>query len=153
MSYTQRFTEDNALLVAYSADSQGVATVVSTYVDLETYHRAVLLLSVGDMQAGATLDVQLLQATSSAGAGAKTIADKATTGTKSITQLTQAGGDGDDALAIELQTEELDVDGGFNFVAVQQVVAVDAVEMAWVLLWTNSRYKPVPTTNFAEIID
>lgn len=153
MSYTQRFTEDNALLATYNADSQGVGTVVSAYVDMETYHRAVLLLNVGDMGALATLNVQLLQATSAAGAGAKTIADKAATGTKSITQLTQAGGDGNDNLGVELQTEELDVDGGFNFIAVQVVVAVAAVEMGWVLLGTNSRYKAVPTTNFAEIID
>lgn len=152
MSYTQRFTEDNTLLAAYNADSQGIGTVVSAYVDFETYHRGVLLLDVGDMAGGATLDVQLLQATDNAGGGAKTIANKAG-GTKSITQLTQAGGDGDDNLAIELQTEELDVDGGFNFVAVQQIVAAAAVEMSWWLLGTNSRFKPVPTTNFTEIID
>lgn len=146
MSYTERISEDMAPLVSYNADSLGAGTTTSTYVDMENYHRGWLYLNVGDMQAGATLDVALLQATSAAGAGSKAITGK------SITQLTQAGGDGDDLLCIELQSEELDVDGGFKFVAVQVVVANANVELAWTFFGTRSRYKAVPTTNWTEVV-
>ena len=146
MSYTQRVSEDFAPLVSYNADSLGAGTTTSAYVDMETYHRGWLVLNVGEMQAGATLDVSLRQATDNAGAGVKAITGKA------ITQLTQAGGDGDDLLCIELQTEELDVDGGFNFVTVTVTVAVDNVELAWTYFGTQSRFKPVPVTNWTEVV-
>ena len=151
--YTAGSYELHAPLIVENADSLTAATYTSAYVSLSDYHRAFLDINVGEMQAGATLDVQILQATSAAGAGAKVIADKSGTGNKAITQLTQAGGDGDDLLRIELQTEELDVTGAFEFVAVQVVVANAAVELGYVLYGNQARYKPTPTTNWTEVVD
>lgn len=151
--YTQRFSEGHYPLLEANSDSFGVGTRNSAYASLQDYHRAVLVVNVGDLGQAATLDAQIRQATSAAGAGVKTIADKAGTGTKAITQLTQAGGDGNNLVCIELQTEELDVDGGFSFVGVQDVVAGAACEFGWILYGIASRFKPVPTTNWDEIVD
>lgn len=145
-NYTERFSEGHYPLVSYNSDSQGIATVNSAWVSLASYHRAVLVINVGDMVATATLDVSLRQASDGTGTGTKAITGKA------ITQLTQAGGDGNQILVIELQTEELDVDGGFENVGVRHVVAAAAVEMGWTLFGIQPRYAPVPTTNYAEII-
>jgi hypothetical protein len=151
--YTARFTELNGLLAIEHADSQAAGTHASAWVNVRNYHRLALVLSVGEMQAGATFDAQLRQATDTAGTGAKVIADKATTGTKAITQLTQAGGDSDDPIVIELQTEELDVTNGFDCVQFSIVVANAAVEYCAMLFGFEPRYPPVPITNWTEIID
>ena len=151
--YTAASYEQEFPLAFEYPDSIGVGTHTSAYVSMETYHRAKLIGLVGDLGQGATVDIQILQAQDAAGTGAKVIVDKAGTGTKAITQLTQAGGDGDDGVVIELQTEELDVDNGFDFIAVQVVIAGAAVEMGYVLFGCEARYKAVGVTGWTEVID
>lgn len=146
MPYTERFSEDNEVLAHIPADSETIE-VNSGYVLMENHHRAVVIISVGDMAAGATLDADLEQGQDALGTGAKAITGK------SITQLTQAGGDGNQVVMIELRSEELDVNNGFEYINLEITPAVGAVEFAAVILGTVSRYKPVSTTNVAEIID
>jgi len=147
MAYTNRVSEDMYPLVAYHADSLGVSAITSAYVSLANYHRAWLYLNVGEMQATATLDVSFLQATTTAGAGTKAFVPA-----KAITQLTQAAGDGDQQVCVEIQTSELDVDGGFDCLAVVTTVAGAAVELAWSLFGCVTRFKETPTTNWEEIV-
>lgn len=151
--YTERLSERIAPLVVEPADSFDAAIYDSVWVAMGTYHRAWLVANVGDMAQGATFDIQIRQAQDAAGTGAATIADKAGTGTKAITQLTQAGGDGDDLVGIELQTEELNVNGGFDFIGVRMVIANAAVEVGYVLYGESPRFAAVPVTAWTEIID
>lgn len=146
MAYTERFTEVHYPLDADYADSFAIGTHTSAYVSLANYHRAVFVLNVGDIAAGGGLDVQLLQATTTAGAGAKAITGK------SITRLTQAGGDGDDLVAIELQTEELDVDGGFDCVAMELTVISATIELSYIIYGIVPRFPPTGTTNWQEVV-
>lgn len=146
MAYTERFSEANELLGHIPADSETVE-VNSGWMLMETDHRAVCIISVGDMVATATLDADLEQASDALGATAKAITGK------SITQLTQAGGDGNQVVMIELRAEELDVAGGFKYINLEITPAVAAVEFSAVILGTVVRYKPVSTTNVAEIVD
>jgi len=147
MSYTNRVSEDMYPLVSEYSDSITVAAHTSAYVSLANYHRAWLFLNVGEMQGTATLDVSFLQATDTAGTGSKALVPA-----KAITQLDQAAGDGNQLVCVELQTEELDVDGGFDCVAVLLTVGNAAVELGWSLFGTCSRYKATPTTNWEEIV-
>lgn len=153
MSYTQRFSEGFNPILSEHSDSIAIGTHDSAYASLQNYHRAVLKINVGDMAAGSTLDVQIRQASDATGTGVKTIGNKAGTGFKAITQLTQAGGDGNQLLCIELQTEELDVDNNFEHVGVRAVVAGNSVEYGWELFAFEPRFMPVPTTTWDEIID
>ena len=146
MAYTERFSEANEVLAHIPADSETVA-VTSGWVLMENQHRALALISVGDMVATATLNATLTQASDAVGTGAKAITGKA------ITQLTQAGGDGNQVVMIELRSEELDVSGGFEYILLTITPAVAAVEFSAFLLGTEPRYKPVPTTNVEEIVD
>lgn len=147
MSYTERFTEGFALLAHEPADAFAAGTYNSAWVDVENYHRGVLLLSVGTMAATATLNCLIQEAQDAAGTGAANIAGK------TITQLTQAGGDGDDAVAIEWRSIEMNQNNDSKFIRVQVTVANAQVELAYMLFGDCSRYKPVPTTNFTEIVD
>ena len=143
--YTARLSELMYPLVAENADSHGAGTVNSACVSVATYHRVWLVLDVGDMVQDATLDAGLQQATTTACAGVKAIAGK------TITQLTQAGGDGNDLVCIELQTEELDVDGGFDCVRFYVTVAGAAVEYSAILYVCEPRFAPTPTANWTEV--
>lgn len=146
MAYTERFSEANEVLVHIPADSETTA-VTSGWLLMENNHRALALISVGDMVATSTLNATLTQAQDALGTGAKAITGKA------ITQLTQAGGDSNKVVMIELKSEELDVANGFEYILLTITPAVAAVEFAAFVLGTEPRYMPVPTTNVEEIVD
>jgi len=145
-NFTEQISEVMYPLVYDNADSHAAAVYTSAYVSLANYHRAWLVLDVGDMVATSTLDVVIRQATTTAGAGVKAITGKA------ITQLTAAGGDGNDLVCIELRTEELDVTGGFDCVCVRVTVGTAAVEYGYILYGCITRFEPVPTANWTERI-
>lgn len=148
MSYTRRFTETVALLENLSPVSvANGAEVFTAYVDLENYHRAVIIMHVGVMGQGGTINAQVHQATSAAGANAKHITGKA------ITQLTQASGDDGADIAIEVRTEETDVDGGFHFIALGYTVGTAASLMSIEIYGFESRYEDVTVTPWAEVVD
>lgn len=144
--YTSRFSELHYPLASDYADSFAIGTHTSAYVSLMNYHRTVIVINVGDIAAGGALDARLLQATTTAGAGAKAITGKA------ITQLTQAGGDGDDIVCIELQTEELDVTNAFDCIALELTVTSGAVELSYIIYGIEPRFPPTGTTNWAEVV-
>ena len=149
MSYTQRFTEGFCLLynLAPVSVANGVE-VFTSYVSLANYHRAVILIHVGVMAQGATIDAVVHQATDTSGGSAKHL-----TTTKAITQLTQAGGDSGSDIAIEVRTEELDVENGFDCVALGYTVGTAASLMSIEIYGFEPRYAPVATTGWAEIVD
>ena len=143
MSYTERFSEVNEPLATEYADSRGPVAHQSAWLDMETYHRGFLLLNVGEMVQGATLDCALWEAQDNTGTGAQALTGKA------ITQLTQAGGDGDELCGIELRTEE--ITPGYKYVQVRVTIANAAVEMGYTFFGTTPRFSYVPTTNWSEI--
>ena len=147
MDFTKRLSEQMYPLDNDPPDSVAAGTVTGAYVSMKNYDRAWLVLHVGDMQATATLDCKLRQAKDSSGTSVKDVSGKA------ITQLTQAGGDGDQVVVIELRAEELDVNGGFEHVNYVITVANAAVELGAILFGAVTHYEPVPTTNYEEIVD
>ena len=146
MSYTERFTEVHYPLDADYSDSFAIGHFTSDYVSLANYHRAVVVINVGDIAAGGAFDAHLLQATTTAGASAKAITGKA------ITQLVQADGDGDALLAIELQTEELDVTNNFDCIALYFINTSAAVELSYVIYGIEPRFPPTGTTIWTEVV-
>ena len=146
MSYTERFTEVHYPLDADYSDSFAIGHFTSDYVSLANYHRAVVVINVGDIAAGGAFDAHLLQATTTAGASAKAITGKA------ITHLVQEDGDGDALLAIELQTEELDVTNNFDCIALYFINTSAAVELSYVIYGIEPRFPPTGTTNWTEVV-
>lgn len=146
MAYTNRFSEIIVPAIGEHADSLGVAVHTSTRVSMANYHRAWLILDVGDMGQASTVDLALYQADALTGGNTKAITGK------EITQLTQAGADDNSYCCIELQSEELDVDGGYEYVYVILTVAGAATELAWCLFLGEPRFAPTPTTGWEEIV-
>ena len=146
-AYTHRFTEVQEVQDFLVPAVKTAAAYSTAYVNLANHQRVFYLLATGTMVATSTINLQIWQATSAAGAGAKVVVGKA------ITALTAAGGDGDDLCGIEVRTEELDVDGKFSFVAGILTVANAASAVTLIPLYGCSNYPPVPVTNWTEVID
>lgn len=146
MLATERFSEIAYPLAHEPADSQTVEQNTA-WIFAGNYHRFAILVSLGDMVTNATFDVQIEQAQDSGGTGVKDVAGKG------LTQLTQASGDGNGLFIIELKTDELDVNGGFEYFRVEMLPAAAAVEFSVIVLGLVPRFAPVPTTNWGEIVD
>lgn len=147
MSYTERFSETIVPLANHYPAVRQVATHVSDWVLMSRYHRGYLYLEVGAMGGASTLNAKLQQASAADGTGAKDITGKA------ITELTGAGSDGNSLAGIELRTEELDVNGGFEYVRFSVTIGVADVTYAATLFGTNPRYAAVPVTAYDEVVD
>ena len=141
-SYTERFTETNVLLDALDIANNHNGGISTEWVSLSNYHRAVVMVFTGNLTG--TLDVAIWQATNAAGAGAKVVTGKA------ITQLA-ATGDYSQCI-IELKTEELDVDGGFDHIRAQTLSSA-ANEFGVYVFGCIPRFAPGTTGGWDEIVD
>jgi len=142
--YTVEFSEVHQVGAELYPDNMAAAVHQSAWFDMSIHHRAACILMVGDMGQGATVDLVLQEASDNAGTGAANIAGKA------ITQLTQAGGDGNDVCIIELRTEELTP--GFDFVRAVLTIANAAVDASLITFGIVNRYAPVATGLVTEIV-
>jgi hypothetical protein len=146
-AYTHRFTEVHEIQDYLVPAVKTPAAYTTAYVELANHQRVFYILITGTMVATSTVNLQIWQATDTGGTAAKVIVGKA------ITALTQAGGDGDDIVGIEVRTEELDVDGGFAYVAAILTIGVANCAATLLPLFGCSNYPPVPVANWTEIID
>lgn len=145
--YTERFSEVHKLLISENNPSLAAGVYDSPWVSLANYHRAAVVLHVVDMGAGATIDLAVRQATDTSGSGAK-----AFTTAKAITQLTQASGDVDSDVCVEIQTEEMDVTNSFDCLGLRLTVANAPVVVSWHVFGIVPRYAPVGTTEWTEVV-
>ena len=143
--YTEKFPEVYCPLAKIDPASYNSEQNTSR-VNVGNYHRFGVLLSVGAMAGGATLDMDIEQHNAATGGTTKNITGK------SITQLTQAGSDNNSLVWVEVQCEELDVDGGFHWVSVELTPASAATICGVILFGAIPRYPPVPVTGWNEIV-
>lgn len=134
-----------ALMAAISPSAQAVGTLTSGWVPLAEVESILAVINTGVLGASATVDANLQQATSAAGAGAKAITGKA------ITQLVAATGNNVQA-AINLRGDELDVTNGFAFVQLSIIVGTAASMTAGQILGGNPRNYPASLQNPASVV-
>lgn len=140
-----RPSEAVALLGTIDPVSQGAGTVVSDWGNIGLFKKARGKICVGVLGASATVDAKLRQATDSSGSGAKDITGKA------ITQLTKAGSDDGKQVIIDLDAAELDVAGGFSYVAISVTVAVAASLIYAEVEGFEPRYGPASDNDLASV--
>lgn len=134
------------------ADSE--TTAVNTgWIEWGSFHELLMLLSVGDMAAGATFDVTVQQATDSSGTGAKSITGKSGSAL-TFAQMTQAGGDSNKVTIASLLPEYLDVSGGFTHVRFVFTPAVAAVEFSAMVFGLHPRFAPIAsyTSDYEQVV-
>ena len=141
MSYTERFTEVHYPLGLIPSEDYTMVQYTE-YVSLANYHRAVAVIHFGTLNGPVNAGLQ--QASDTAGTGVKAITGK------TITALTAT--DDEALVAIELRTEELDVDGGFDCVRLYVTPTANA-QFSAVLYGIEPRFMPTGTTNWTEVVD
>ncbi len=143
-SYTERWTEVHEPLATLAPiTANGTVGAHDTgWVDMENYYRMIILLNIGTPAQGATIDIDVEEATDNAGTGIQNIAGK------SITQVVAADTEG--IIAIELRAEELTM--GYSFVNVEVTVAVDTYTYGLWVIGMIPHYAPVPVTAWQEIV-
>lgn len=133
--------------VVGSIDPQSSSTnKTSGWVDATTFHNYMALLAVGTMGASATLDAKIQQATSSGGANVKDVTGKA------ITQLTQAGGNASQQIAINVRQEDLDIANGFKWIRLSMTPATAACLIFGAVLGVDPRNLPAGSNAAASQI-
>ena len=142
--YTERFSEVHQIGAELLPQNRAAAVYQSAWFNMSIHHRLAYVLHTGVLAAAATVDLILQEAQDATGTGAAAIAGKA------ITQLTQAGGDGNDVCIIELRTEEMTP--GFDFVRAVLTVGGNTAFTAGIGYGIVNRYAPVATTLVTEII-
>lgn len=146
--YTEKFTEVWQPLYKLSPISvTNGSEVFTSYVSLANFHRAFILIEIGVMQSGSTIDAVVHQATDTSGTSAKHLDTSV-----AITQLTQAGSDGNSLVGIELRTEQLDVEDGFDCIALGYTVGTAASIMSITIWGGVPRYAPVAVTGWNEVV-
>ena len=143
--YTSKVYEKMAPL-AYLHPANRSTAQATGWVSLRDYHRAWVVLNVGVIAAGTTLDLSLQQATDTAGTGAKALVPA-----KSITQLTDS--DDNCLVCIELQTSELDENNSFDCIRAVLTTAVSTAYSSLMVYGVEPRFLPVPTTNWQETVN
>lgn len=134
-----------ALLAKLDPVSQGAATVTTGWVAMADWWRIMAVLMVGVIATNGTLDAKLQQATDSSGTGAKDVTGKG------ITQLTQAGTDSNKQVVINCDHEDLDIEGGFDYVRLSVTAATAASLLAAAVFGFPARYGPASDSDVATV--
>lgn len=144
MTYNQALSERLALISTLDPVSQGAATVTSDVIDMKNFRRVLFVLSVGAMTLNGTLDMTIKGDTASNGAFATTITGKA------ITQLTEAGADGNKQVLVEVTAEEVAAQG-FRYIRASLVAAVAASLISLVAFGEHLRYSDAADHDLSSV--
>lgn len=145
MSARAKLSEQLAIVATRDPVSQGIATVVTDWIDMTKFRKAMFVLMTGAMTASSTVDAKLRRATDGSGTGA---ADLATN--KAITQLTQAGTDDNKQVVIEVDSSEI-LQGAYTHVALSVTVAAAASLLAVLGIAALPRYQPASDNDLASV--
>lgn len=143
--FNTKGSEQVAVLGVAAPASQGAGAATTAYVNAKNFDQIMVIVSAGALGTAATLDAKLVQATAVGGTGSKDVTGKA------ITQLTKAGTDDNKQAIINLRTAELDITGGFFWVAVTVTVAEAASLVSVVILGVGPRYGPASLNDVATV--
>jgi hypothetical protein len=138
--YEAKGSELVGLMGDIPPQAKTVGSATSGWIDIGEAHRILALIMIGAIPSGspaATVDAKLQQATSSGGANAKDITGAA------IVQHVYASGTDKQAL-INVASEQLDVNGGFNYVQLSITVGGATTPIAGLVLNTTPRDLAVP---------
>tara|TARA_Y100001963_G_scaffold114368_1_gene158587 strand:+ start:61 stop:513 length:453 start_codon:yes stop_codon:yes gene_type:complete len=137
-------SERAAVAAVIDPDANTAAAYTSAYVSMSTFNQVLAIVQTGTLGSSATVDFKLVQATDSSGTSVKDISGK------SVTQLVKASND-DDQAVINCRSEELDVDNGFDYVAMVMTVGTAASDTSAIMLGMTPRYAPASDNDLASV--
>ena len=138
-------SEQVALLGVVSPSSQAAGAASTGWVSAANFQKYLALVETGVLGTAATVDAKFQQAKDGTGTGAKDVPNKA------ITQIVKASGDTVQAM-INLDAQDLDVDGGFGFIQLSVTVGAAASLTAAALLGFLPRFAPASDFNPTSVV-
>lgn len=146
MDYCERFSEVCDVLAAISpqAANGAVGAHASGYVSLADYHRAFVLLHIGEPGGASTIDVAVTEAQDALGTGAQALAGKAPN------QIVAADAGG--YVGIEIRTDELDATNDYDHIQVTVTVGTNTYTYSLYVFGLVPRYPPVGVTDFHQLV-
>jgi len=141
------FNQGTALLETISPQTLAPSTVTTGWYNANDTERISALIAVGTMAATSTLDAKFEQATDSSGTGAKDVSGS------DITQLTQAGGDSDKQVIIDVDAANLDIANDFNYVRLSITGATANVDLSAILTGQVHAYGKAEDYNNASVAE
>lgn len=135
-----------SVVAAIDPDAYAAGTYTTGWFDMQDWYSALAVLAVGDFVATGVLNAKIQQATDSGGTGAKDVAGLA------ITALTQAGADDNKQVLVNLQSSDLDYNGGFRFARLSATLTTAGADFGAFVLGLSPRYGE-PADNDAATVD
>ncbi|NTU67972.1 MAG: hypothetical protein HGB02_03725 [Chlorobiaceae bacterium] len=123
------------------------ATKTTDYVDMSLFEGAMAIINVGAITSTGKVDAKIVQATASDGTNKKDVSDKA------ITQLTEAGSGSNKQAIINVFAEELDINNGFRYVAVEITNTTAAAIVSVNVLGISAKYNPASDNDVASVAE
>jgi len=124
--------------------SDGAATLPAAYINVSDYDYFGFLISTGVIDG--TIDAKVVQATAASDGGS----DSKDVSGAAITQLVDANDN--DQVSIVVESRKLDLNGGFNYIALTLTEAASTGQLVdvWFMAW-NAGEEPV--TQHADIVE
>lgn len=145
MAYTERWYEGNELLAHISPQAANgtVGEHNTGWVDVSEFHRVLILVHPGEPGGASTIDIDVEEATSAAGAGAQNV-----TG---VNPNQIVAGDAGEPGEIEFQTEEMDAANDYRYINVEVIVGTNTYTYSLYVFGIETRYRPVSTALWREL--
>jgi hypothetical protein len=132
-----------AVVSALDPASLSANTYYSDWVLADDFEQYMGVVLVGAIATNGTCDIAISQATDGSGTGAKDVV--------AATQLTQAGTDSNKQVVLQCRADQLDLAGGFRYIAVEVVTAVAATIAGAALIGFNPAYGPASGYDVASV--
>ena len=134
-------SERLAVVATIDPDAYGIGEQSSDTIDMQYFDRVMFIVLAGDLGALATLDFKVQES-----ADGSTWSDLSG---KSITQLTQAGGDSDKQAIVEVKADELSA--GYRYVKGVMTVGTAASDCGMVAIAGDLRYSPAEDYDLSSV--
>ena len=128
MASKSQLNERLALIGTIDPDAYSADTYTSDEINMQDYSRVLFILTAGDLGSSATVDFEINGGASSNPGSLATLV----TG-KDATQLTQAGGDSNKQVIIEVSAEEAAAQG-LQYIEAEVIVGTAACDLGLVVL-------------------
>ena len=140
-----KFSEDVAILATIDPDAYTASSYTSDWADVEYFEAFQGVLFTGTIAASATLAFVLLQAKNSTGGSVKAITNA------NIVALAAATTNSDKQYTINIRADQLDVAGGFHFLAAKATLAVATSDFGAAILGFKVKHGPASGHDLASV--
>ena len=141
MNNNIKASEQVAVLALVAPSSQAIGSSVSGWISAANFQKYLAKIQAGVLGAGGTINASFQQAQDGAGTSAKAVG-------VAIAPIIV----NNQCALLELDAQQLDVEGGFGFIQLTVAVGVAASQTSATLFGFNPRYAPASAYNAASVV-